>query len=287
MPELAYVNGSYMPLSDATVSIEDRGFLFADGVYEVLVTYNGKPFAMDRHLLRLQNSLSLLLFDVDVGPEGLGIAYAVLGGIERAGFDETHVYIQVTRGVAARKHHFPRPLPQPTVVMMFRQAQRLPESAYDQGFRAISTPDLRWKRCDVKSVALLPNILAREQAARADVDETLLFDEEGFVTEAAATSAFCVIDGQVRTTPSGTTILPSITRGLLLEVAAEVGVPLVEQRTTLAQYRQADEVFIAGTSLAVMPVVSLDGQAIGGGCRGPLARRLREAFMARVAAETL
>lgn len=279
MTELAYVNGEFLPLKQATVSAQDRGFLFADGVYEVSVTYNGRPFLLERHLARLRRSLRELLFDVDIGPEGLGIETALREGIRRAGFAETHVYIQITRGVAPRRHHFPEPRPIPTVVMFFTEAHLLPESAYEQGYRAVTAPDERWRRRDIKSVSLLPNILAREQAARAGAQEALLVDDDGFITEGAGTSSFCVIDGAVYTRPSGPEILPSITRGLLIELAQAEGIPLHQQCSTVEHYRTADEIFIAGTSLAAMPILQLDGAPVGTGQRGPLTRAVRQAYL--------
>ena len=279
MPEIAYVNGEYMPLAAATVSVEDRGFQFADGVYEVMITHGGKPYALQRRLRRLERSLRELLFDVDIGPAGLDIQRTLAKGIARAGYAETFVYLQLTRGVAPRQHPFPALLPPPTVVMTFREAMRIPEETYAQGARAITTRDLRWKRCDVKSVSLLPNVLASEAAARAGSAEALLVDDEGYITEGASTSCFCVVGGQLRTTPAGNRILPSITRGLLHDLAAQAGIPWREVRSTPADYLAADEVFLAATGLEVMPVVELDGQRIGDGQRGPVTRRLREAFV--------
>lgn len=279
MPEIAYVNGRFMPLEEAVVPVEDRGYQFADGVYEVLVTYGGKPHAMEPHLRRLERSLGELMFDVDIGEMGLGVERVMLEGIERTGFTEAFIYLQISRGVAPRRHQFPDPLPAPTVVMTFKELLIQPEEEYETGIRAITAKDMRWKRCDVKSVSLLPNVLAREEAARAGASEALLVSDEGYVTEGATTSCFCVKDGEARTTPAGHHILPSITRGILLELAQEIGVPVREVWSTPAEYLAGDEIFIAGTGLEAMPVVELDGRTIGAGRRGPVARRLREAFL--------
>jgi len=282
MPEIACVNGQFMPLDEAVVPIEDRGYQFADGVYEVLVTYGGKPHAMESHLRRLERSLTELMFEVDIGNGGLAVERAVVEGIARAGYAETFVYLQITRGVAPRRHQLPDPLPAPTVVMTFKEFHRQPEEEYEAGIRAITTRDLRWRRCDVKSVSLLPNILAQEEAARVGASEALLVDEAGRLTEGATTSCFRVSGGELCTTPPGNHILPSVTRGILLELAEEIAVPVREAWSTPAEYLAADELFIAGTGLEVMPVVALDGHTIGEGRRGPVARRLREAFLESV-----
>lgn len=279
MPETAYVNGEFMALSEAKVSVEDRGFQFADGVYEVIVTHGGKPYALGRRMQRLRRSLGELLFEVDIGPEGLGIEKALLEGIERAGFEETFAYIQITRGVAPRKHEFPKVLPPPTVVMTFKEAYYVSDEEYDSGISAITLRDERWKRCDVKSVSLLPNVIAHERAARVEAGEALLVDDDGFITEGSSTSCCCVVDGELHITPMGNHILPSITRGLLHDLAQQAGIPWREVRSTPAQYAAADEVFISGTGLEVMPVVELDGQQIGEGVRGPVARLLRKTLL--------
>ena len=284
MPDIAYVNGQFMPLSQAVVPVEDRGYQFADGVYEVIVTYGGRPHAMEAHLRRLERSLAELMFEVEIGKGGLGVERAVVEGIARSGFAEAFIYLQITRGVAPRRHELPDPLPDPTVVMTFKEFHRQPEVEYEAGIRAITARDMRWKRCDVKSVSLLPNILARHEATRASASEALLVDDEGHITEGATTSCFYAKGGEVRTTPAGNHILPSVTRGILLELAREIGVPVQETWSTPAEYLGADEVFIAGTGLEVMPVVELDGQTIGEGKRGPVARRLREAFLKSVEA---
>ncbi|MFH1571858.1 MAG: D-amino acid aminotransferase [Gemmatimonadota bacterium] len=279
MPEIAYVNGSFMPLADAVVSVEDRGFQFADGVYEVIATYGGAPYAMEAHLMRLERSLRELQIDLDVRGGDIDLAALVGEGMARAGFAETLVYIQVTRGTAPRHHEFPVPRARPTVVMTLKALRRPPAESYRQGVRVITAPDLRWKRCDIKSVALLPNILAKEEAHRAGAFEALLLDGDGCVTEGSSTSAFCVRGGGVYTAPASPAILPSITRGVLIDLARQIGVPVTETAVTRQEYLDADEVFLAGTTTEAMPVVEIDGHRIGDGQPGPVTRRLREAFL--------
>lgn len=277
MAEIAYVNGRFMPLHEAVVPIEDRGFQFADGVYEVLATYSGKPYAIEPHFVRLERSLDALNIPFDIAAYGLGAK--VEEGIGRGGFDETLVYIQVTRGVAPRHHEFPEGAIEPTVVMTFKRLRRPPDPLYASGVKAISTQDLRWKRCDIKSISLLANILAKQEAHAAGAFEALLVNEEGHVTEGSSTSSFCVHEGQIWTTKAGPHILPSITRGILLELASQIEVEVVQRPCSLDDYLQADEVFLAGTTTEAMPVVEIDGKRVGNGKPGPVTRRLREAFL--------
>lgn len=195
MPEIAYVNGRFGPLAEAVVSVEDRGYQFADGVYEVVATYGGCPFALEPHLTRLQSNLEALHLPLDI--RDYGLRAKLMEGIERSGFSETLVYIQVTRGVAPRQHQFPLVPVAPTVVMTFKKLHGRPPALYDRGVEVISTADLRWKRCDIKSIALLPNILAKQAAAQVGAFEALLVDAAGRVTEGASTSAFCVRAGRL------------------------------------------------------------------------------------------
>ena len=277
MPEIAYVNGRFCPLAEAVVSVEDRGYQFADGVYEVVGTYGGCPYALEPHLVRLQGNLAALHLPLDIRKYGLRAK--LMEGIERSGFGETLVYIQVTRGVAPRQHEFPAVPVAPTVVMTFKELRRLPRDLYDRGVEIISTEDLRWKRCDIKSIALLPNILAKQAATQAGVFEALLVDAEGRITEGASTTAFCIQAGRLYTAPIGPHILPSITRGILLDLARELGILIDEEFCTLDQFKEADEVFIAGTTLEAMPVVQIDDAVIGDGTPGPITQQIRAAFM--------
>ncbi|MCH2662509.1 aminotransferase class IV, partial [bacterium] len=238
-------------------------------------------FALKPHFERLERSLAALSLALDIRTYGLEAL--LREGLERAGFDETLVYIQVTRGVAPRHHEFPAAPVAPTVVMTFKQLYRIPQAHYERGVAVISAPDQRWRRCDIKTIALLPNILAKQQARAAGAFETLLVDGEGRVTEGSSTSAFCVVVGAVHTAPEGPQILPSITRGQLLELAGELGLPVVEDFRTLDEFKAADEVFLAGTTTEAMPVVRIDDAVIGTGAPAPITLKLREAFLAKAA----
>lgn len=278
MTEVAYVNGTFLPIDEATISIEDRGFQFADGVYEVVSTYGGRPYAMGAHMERLQRSLHEIRIEFDVS----GLPAVVQQGIERAGFDEALVYLQITRGAAPRHHEFPERPPQPTVVMTVKQLYRPDPTLHERGVSVITTPDLRWKRCDIKSIALLPNILAKQLAHEAGAYEAILVDDGERVTEGSSTSSFRVTGGVVFTSPPGAHILLSITRGVLIDLIHGLGIELLEEFSTVEQYRTADEVFLAGTTTEAMPVIRVDDMQIGDGTPGPITRRIREAFVTSV-----
>jgi len=280
MSEIAFVNGEFMSLEKAVVPVEDRGFQFADGAYEVVATYGGRPYAVEPHFKRLERSLRELRISLDI--RAYGLEEIVLEGIKRSGYPETLVYIQITRGVAPRHHEFPDPQVEPTVVMTVKELHRPPLAKYANGVRAISTRDLRWKRCDIKSISLLANILAKQQAAAAGAFEALLVDGKGRVTEGSSTSAFCVRQGILWTAPEGAHILPSITRGILLDLARKLEIPVREEFCTLAEFLQADEAFLAGTSVEALGVVQIDDATVGSGNPGPLTLRLRETFLATV-----
>ncbi len=280
MPELACVNGHFMPLEQAVISIEDRGFQFADGVYEVIGTYGGRLYAIEEHLQRLQFSLAALRIPCDIASNGL--RKTIESGVQQCGLSEVLVYVQITRGVAPRHHEFPAPAPAPTVVLTFKALKRLPQALYENGVPVISTADLRWQRCDVKSISLLANILAKQEAHERGAFEALLVNREGLVTEGASTSAFCVRAGALYTAPLGAHILPSITRKILLELARSLAIPIREEFSTLAQFKGADEAFLAGTTTEAIGIVDVDGEAVGDGRPGPVTRQLRAAFLESV-----
>jgi D-alanine transaminase len=280
MPEIACVNGRFMPLDEAVISVEDRGFQFADGVYEVVGTYGGQPYAMQPHLQRLERCLKTLRLPLDIGKYGL--EKLILEGLTHSGFGETLVYIQITRGVAPRRHEFPHRESPPTVVMTFKELQRLDAGTYEHGVKVISTEDLRWKRCDIKSIALLANILAKQEASEKGAFEALLINADGLVVEGSSTSAFCVREGALWTAPEGRHILPSITRGILLDLAKQLGLVAREEFSTLAQFMEADEVLLAGTTTEALSVVQIDDVQVGSGVPGPVALQLRAAFLRQI-----
>lgn len=273
MSRIAYVNGTYRPLADAAVHIEDRGFQFADGVYEVVYRHQGRMVDMELHLARLDRSLRELSIRPPVTRAAL---LAILAEVARRNrMASGLLYIQITRGSAPRSHAFPPPGTATTLVVTMRRAAPFPASLAEWQATAITMPDQRWDRCDIKSVGLLPNVLAREAARQADALEAIFYDREDMVTEGASTSVFIVdADGTLRTRPLGPEILPGCTRAALLERLGETGVPVSQRAFSLPELRGAREIFITAATTFVKPITRLDGAPVGDGAPGPVAERL-------------
>jgi D-alanine transaminase len=263
------------------VSVEDRGFQFGDGVYEVVRSYRGSMFRLDAHLARLVQSARAIRL-----PMRYSLAQwrrLILRAYRMSGFPDAKVYLQLTRGPAPREHGFPKAV-RPTVVITVRNLEPLNPALRRDGVSAITVPDLRWGRCDVKSLNLLANVLAREDARAAKVFEAILV-REGSVTEGAISNVFAVIEGTVTTSPTDPAILPGITRAATLDLVRAEGLPLAERLLSEEELRAAAEVFLTGTTIEIVPVVSIDGAKIGTGEPGPLTRRLMRRFASMVEAE--
>ncbi|HEY5648151.1 MAG TPA: D-amino-acid transaminase [Nitrospiria bacterium] len=270
MPNIAFINGRYMPLSRAKVSVEDRGFQFGDGVYEVIRSYSGNLFCLEDHLDRLEAStraIGLNLFYSRARWRGLLNTASRKSRIRNA-----KIYIQITRGAAPRDHSFPNKN-RPTVVVTVRPIEEPPKRAREKGVSLITLPDNRWARCDIKSVNLLPNLLARQKARAARAFEAL-FIRDGMVMEGAGCNIFAVAGGQVLTPPKGPGILSGITRDRVVQLAQESGIPLFEKGIPVPGLMAADEVFLTGTTIEILPAVKIDGRVIGNGKPGPLTRQL-------------
>lgn len=278
---ILYLNGEYVPAAAACVSVDDRGFLFADGCYEVTLVHDGVLVAFDRHLARLQRGVDELRIGFDVST--LVPVHHEL--VERNGLDGPGlgtVYVQVTRGAAPRRHAFPVGVA-PTVLVRASPFEAPGDAVLVGGTRAITAPDIRWGRVDVKSIGLLPNVLAQQAAVDAGVDDVILH-RDGTVTEGSHTNVFGVVDGAVVTAPADHRILAGITRGLVLELAADAGVPVSERDWSLAELLGAGEVFMTSTTTGVRPIVEIDGRAVGEGRRGPVTARVQERYAAFLAA---
>jgi D-alanine transaminase len=279
---IVYVNGRFCPIEEASVPIMDRGFLFGDGIYEVTAVLDGSFVDNAPHLARLDRSLR----EIDiVNPHSVEEWTALQSRlVAENDLKEGLVYIEVTRGVAEREFSY-EPGLKPTVVM-FTQAKNVSQSPLAvTGAKAISVPDLRWARRDIKSVALLAQVLAKQAAREAGVQEAWMV-QDGFVTEGGSSTAYIITEtGEIITRPLSNDILPGVTRLAVLKLAAENGLTLVERAFTLDEAYGAREAFMTSASAFVMPVVELDGQRIGGGQPGPLTRRLRDLYfdMARAA----
>jgi D-alanine transaminase len=282
MSELAYVNGEFCALADAKVSIEDRGFQFADGVYEVVVAHGGRPFRLDEHLTRLAKSLGSIGLAFDFRQHR--IQEVILEGIARTGFDRTLVYLQITRGAAPRSHVVP-PETQPTVVMTFKPLPPPSAELRANGVAVRTTEETRWTRCHIKSTSLLPNVMAKNAAVRDGCFDAIFVTPEGEVREATAANVFVVKDGEMRTPPKSQFILHGVTRAFILECAAEAGVPAREIRITLEDLKGADEMFISSSTMDILPVTRLNDQPVGDGRVGPETKKLQEQFRRSVEAE--
>lgn len=274
MPDVAFVNGAFVPPADAKVSIDDRGFQFGDGIYEVIRTYKGQPFELEAHLARLDRSAAAL--DLIQPYSRIEWTNHILEGIRRAAYPEAKIYMQLTRGVAPRDHAYSADLA-PTVVMTVRELHPLSRSVRAAGVEAMTIEDIRWGRCDIKSVNLLGNVLARQQAKRAQVFEAILV-KEGSITEGAVSNVMAVRGGTVMTAPEGTRILSGVTRAVVLGLARKEGLPVQECCITQADLYGADEVFLTGTTVEVLAVVRVDGKVIKDGRPGPITQRLAAAF---------
>lgn len=280
MPEVIYLNGRFVSPDQAVVSVNDRGFLFGDSVYDAVRSYDGRLWALERHMRRLARSLQAVDLTAVAADDVGGV---VEEAFRRSEIPDALVYMQITRGAAPRRHAYTRDL-SPTVLVTVRDMSLMPESDEHSGISAITAPDMRWRRCDIKSTNLLPNILARTQAADRGAEEAILVDADGFITEGAAMTVFCAAADRVLTTPLGPEILPSITREFVIEIAEDQGIPVGEERVPLGEFRTAEEVFLGSTTHDVCAVVQLDGKPVSDGKVGPIARRLKAGFQARVAA---
>lgn len=274
VPDIGYVNGRFSLLAEAVVSVEDRGFQFGDGVYEVVRTYGNRPFQLDAHLIRLEKSANALSLRVPLSRTELSTL--VHEAVSKAGYQESKIYIQVTRGTAPRDHQFPVEAA-PTVVLTVREMRTSADSARRQGVEAITIDDLRWGRCDIKSVNLLGNVLARQQAKEAGVFEAL-FMRQDEALEGSVSNLFVVHNGELMTAPEGKHILSGVTRSLVLSLARDAGVIVHDRAPSRDILYSASEVFLSGTTIEILPVTRIDGRMIGSGGPGMITVSLADRF---------
>ncbi|SIS42102.1 D-amino-acid transaminase [Insolitispirillum peregrinum] len=284
MSRVAYVNGRYVPHREASVHVEDRGYQFADGLYEVVAVRGGLPVDFALHYDRLCTGLAALQI---ANPLQRAAWIVVLRQmIQRNRVRDGILYLQVTRGVSPRNHLFPHGV-MPSVVITARPGSGPSAESISVGVSAVSVADIRWRRRDIKSVSLLPNILAKQQAAEQGAYEALLVAPDGTVTEAGSSNAWMVnASGEILTHPVGHDILPGVTRMVLIRLARAAGYTVVERSFTLEEAKVAREVFVSSTIAYVMPIVSVDGVKIGEGVPGPLALALRTLYVGHVAGIT-
>lgn len=279
--KMIFVNGRWVEAEQALVSVEDRGFQLGDGIYEVLRVYGGRPFALRRHLERLVRSAEQIELELPVDSDRL--AEIIREAVARQNLPEAQVYVQVTRGYAPRVHHFPERTTASLIVYASPARVPSPEVSRDGG-EAIVVPDERWLRCDIKTINLLPNALAKERARRAGVLEALLEREGIGITEGSSSNLFVVRGGRLQTAPAGRYILRGITRDIVLELATANGLNPLEEFFQKDDLLKADEAFITSTNMEVMPLTTVDGHRIGDGRPGPVTRQLADAFREKVAA---
>ncbi len=273
---IACLNGEWMPLSEAKVPVTDRGFLFGDGVYEVYRLYGGRLWLEKSHTDRLRRSLrELEIHNVDLDQ----VSDQIKETVSRSGIVEGTVYIQITRGAAPRRHRFPESDTPPTkLIIVSPYDDEVTANRRQTGVPLITQPDIRWGRCDIKSVNLLGNVLACEYAHRSGCLEAVLIDRDGFVTEATHSSLLWIRDGILAGSPEGSEILPGTSRGVVVALAEQLKITFREERIQLNTLLGADEVLLTGTTLEIMPVIRIEDRVIGDGSPGPITLRLQGGF---------
>ena len=282
MSRTVFVNGEYLPEGEAKVSIFDRGFVFGDGIYEVVPVIGGKMVDKAPFLERLKRSLGELRIDMPMSEDEFVAMHEKL--IELNGIDEGGVYSQITRGVADRDFAFPAPGTKPSVAAFTMKKPLLDNANARTGVKVVTVDDIRWKRRDIKSIALLGQVMAKQAAVEKGAFEGWMV-EDGYVTEGTSSTAYIVKDGTIITRPLSNEILPGIRRKVIKQLCADKGVKLEERLFTVEEALAADEAFLSSATTLVMPIVEIDGHTIGGGQPGPVARQMREYYVAAIKEE--
>jgi D-alanine transaminase len=275
--QIVFLNGEFIPLGEAKVSVLDRGFIFGDGVYELIPVYAGEPFRMSHHLARLQRSLDGIgLANPHTDAQWEALVRKLIG---RQPYANQGVYFQVTRGVAKRDHTFPKDVP-PTIFMMSNPLATPSNDAVERGVAVVTAEDNRWHRCDLKTISLVGNVLMRQLAADHDAVETVMF-RDGCLSEASASNVLVVSGGTIVVPPKDNLILPGITYDATMEFAREAGIPLSVRPVPKAEALAAEEMWLSSSTKEVLAVTTVDGKPFGGGRPGPVFRRMWEIFQAR------
>jgi D-alanine transaminase len=274
MSEICYLNGEFMPLENARISVLDRGFIFGDGVYEVIPVYSRHPFRLPEHLARFERSHQAIRIDNPLS--NAEWTRLVQDLVARNGGDDQSVYLQVTRGVAKRDHAFPKDV-KPTVFGMSNPLSTPTKATVDAGIHAITTIDYRWLKCDVKSTSLLGNCLLRQVAADAGAIEVVMF-RDGFLTEGSSSNVFVVKNGTILATPKNNLVLPGITYDVVIELAQANGLALEVRPISEAEVRAADEIWVTSSTKEVLAVTTLDERAVGSGKPGPVFNRMHQLY---------
>jgi len=276
--QMIYLNGEWMPIEQARIPVLDRGFIFGDGVYEVIPSYSGNPFRLREHLARLQSSLDAVRMDNPYSVERWDALVREI--VAKNSWEDQGVYLQVTRGVAPRDHAFPKGV-KPTVFMMSNPLTTPAQELRERGVAAVTIADNRWLRCDIKSVSLLANCLLRQDAVDAGATEAVLL-REGFLTEGSASNIFVVRNGVILTPPKSNFILPGITYDVVIELARANRLPLEIRQVSEAEVRDADELWLTSSTKEVLPISSLDSKPVGHGANagkpGPVGARMYQLY---------
>lgn len=271
---IVYLNGDYVRLGDAKISVLDRGFIFGDGIYDVVPAYKGKPFRMDGHLARLERSLAAI--DIKVDLKRADWEALVLDLLKHSGLGDCMVYIQVTRGVAKRDHGFPANTPA-TIFCMVSPFARPGAAAREQGLSTVGIPDVRWLRCEIKSISLLGNVLAKQHAVDAGVDEVLQF-RDGYLSEGSSCNIWMVKDGELLAPPRSNLILEGIRYGLMEELADTEGIPFSARPISQQEVDEADELMLSSATKELLPITTYNGKPVGSGKPGPVYTLLRAGY---------
>jgi len=271
--QIVYLNGSYLPMSESQVSTQDRGFLFGDGVYEVIPVYQRKLFRFDAHIERLKNSLKATSISNPLSDaEWLAMLKNL---ISKHDWEDQYIYLQVTRGVQMTRDHLPADCLTPTIYAYTNPLKAVSNDIINNGIKVVTLDDIRWLRCDIKAITLLPNVMMKLAAKAQGADDAILITREGTISEGTASNAFMVKDGQLITPPNSNEILPGITRMVLESIATEHNIPMLEKDITLDDLNSADEIWLSSSTKEALPVTELNGQPVGSGKPGTLWLQMR------------
>lgn len=274
MPELGFMDGRYINLDELVVPVEDRGHQFGDGIYEVTVSYEGKLFMLDKHIDRMFRSAELLRIQIPYTKEEIKKIHEDL--LKKSGFEYAKIYVQVTRGIAPRTHKIPEKIT-PRLSMTIRPYKRPDQNLKDNGTKALIVPDERWLKCNIKSLNLLGNILAKQTAFENGCFEAIL-NRDGYITEGSSTNVFAIKEGIIYTAPTNNKILAGITRGVVFDLIKDLNYEVKEEAFTPEFLKAADEVFLTGTTTEVMPIVIIDNENIKDGLVGKMTKEIHKAY---------
>ncbi|MDA3808073.1 MAG: D-amino acid aminotransferase [Thiomicrorhabdus sp.] len=274
--QIVYLNGQYMPMMDSQISTQDRGFLFGDGVYEVIPVYDRQLFAFPEHLQRLKNSLQAISIQNPLTDgEWLELLNTL---IEKHPWPDQYIYLQVTRGIQMHRDHLPEECLTPTLYAYTNPLKAVSDSILQNGITAITLEDIRWLNCDIKAITLLPNIMMKLAAKARNADDAILVSREGFITEGTSSNCFIVKDGTLITPPNGHSLLPGVTRTVIERVAIAHDIPMLEQQITLTDLESADEIWLSSSTKEALPVTRLNDLVVGTGKPGAVWQKMRDFY---------